>query len=205
MSTIELISTILSVVLVFIAFYALVVAKEQLIANDSPRLLIQRHQYKTSIGENDNFIKIEVRNFGNGMCLDGIFLIKRKNKLFNSNYYISKPTRVIEPKQKKEVLLDLDSSFDLDKVERMFVYKDFFGREYLAGDYSLDFNNSHLKVLSKKAKILTWYKWDYWKYRLWQCMAIKQGNTYADKLNSTKKESLEKLISEYNVKEGFFS
>jgi hypothetical protein len=144
-------SSFISFFLLLVAIFAYIVAREQLLANDSPRIVIKNHYYKISIGE-DNYFKVKIENVGNGICLDAIYLIRTNHGFLKKRYYISKPTRIIKPHEDREVIVDIDSATNTDKVKRMFVFMDFFGRKYLAGDFVADVENSHLKSLSKKLK-----------------------------------------------------
>lgn len=142
-----------------ITFFSMKHSRQQLLANDAPRILVMNKRLK--FRKEYQSIIIDIKNIGNGVCLDVICLIHfPAQKDIGETFWMAKPSREILP-------LGEYSFYFLrtEKIaERLFlnryayeikvVYKDFFGRLYQAGDNLANEDDSHLKQFADEGKQL---------------------------------------------------
>ncbi|MBN8237295.1 hypothetical protein JF544_18790 [Halobacillus kuroshimensis] len=198
---------LINLFLLLIALITVYVAIKQLQVNDSPRIMITNTNVKFSTKSlEDNYIKVAFKNYGNGVCLDAIFITKETRQNKEKRFHFSKPARQIETSETRDLSVNL--SFDSIGSEFTFllIYKDFFGKDYIAGDVlegNID-NSSQLERFAKPAKVLRFYHWDKWKYKLWMKQAIKQRNTYLAK-EYEKRKQLSDAFNDgnYNINDNF--
>jgi len=177
------------------------VAGIQYRASHAPVLCVIKVNYKISVKE-DSFYKVIVKNRGNGMCLDAFLLVKeiKKGKI-KSEYFLSKPTREISPGCEQIFKIPKNNGvLEVQEVKYLVVYRDFFGREYLASDalkgelrQNQSRDNKHMERFAKKAQLLSIWSLIRYRYRYWKRKAIKQKNTAL--YNSEKAEKIEKQRS----------
>lgn len=166
-----------------ITFFSMKHSKQQLLANDAPRILIRYK--KMNFRKEYQSISVEVANLGNGVCLDAMCLLRLPTSQgIEDKCWMSKPSREILPNGKYIFYF-----FQIEDTEDIFlntleyelkvIYKDFFGRVYQSGDNLMTSNDdSSIKRLADEGKQLTVKQNK--QIEEWKNKAIAQNNFHTE-------------------------
>lgn len=188
----DLTAIIISTILLMVTFGTVIFAKRNLLAIDSPRLVVTNVKDRNTreTGEKQHFIKANVKNFGNGIALRTYLIVITKNK----KHFLSKPLVTLERDDCGE--LEVDIGFKNEVKKAFIITHDFFDGYYKV-DVNTKFDNSHLYSMVRPVKRISSYGLTKNRINRWMKKAKKQGNTYPDLVERKHKKEIEGLKAQF--------
>ncbi|MYL44406.1 hypothetical protein GLV94_01995 [Virgibacillus halodenitrificans] len=197
--TFNLTTIIINLLLLFVTIGTVLFAKRNIQAIDSPRLVVINVRDKLSRKEREqHLIRVNVKNFGNGIALRTYLILITKNK----QYYLSKPLVTLGNNDSGELSSEIEFR---DEVKKAYVITQDFFNDYYKVKVDINFDNSHLHTLIKPIKRVAKYSISRWRINTWLRKCKKQGHTYPDFVQQHRdievkklKESMEKVTNGNN-------
>jgi len=188
----DLTAIIISTILLMVTFGTVIFAKRNLLAIDSPRLVVTNVKDRNTreTGEKQHFIKASVKNFGEGIALRTYLIVITKNK----KHFLSKPLVTLERDDCGE--LEVDIGFKNEVKKAFIITHDFFDGYYKV-DVNTKFDNSHLYSMVRPVKRISSYGLTKNRINRWMKKAKKQGNTYPDLVERKHKKEIEGLKAQF--------
>ncbi|EDO1118179.1 hypothetical protein WFU28_000005 [Listeria monocytogenes] len=184
------VNIIISIVTILLAILALVVAYKTLVSTDLPKLRITSSREKMSrIKAQDNNIKIEIKNNGNGaVCQLYLLLVVKEDKykykgwfsIKEKQYFLSNPVYDLAEKEKTSIVIDYSLAPEKSKeIDYFIIVQDYNGSKYKMNLRRGDKHNHQLENWGIPTKKIHFYDF-YWliKYKWFQMQAKRQKHTY---------------------------
>ncbi|SFL39144.1 hypothetical protein SAMN04487943_101314 [Gracilibacillus orientalis] len=195
METSDYLNMSINIILVLITLGTVIYAKKNVIATDSPRVIITNYK-ETYSHKDENFFKVgvSVKNFGNGVAIKTFLLLIVVDKQKRKHYFLSKPISGLESKMIRETEIELTreqisnemiTSMESPKkyVGAFVISQDFFNNLYWS-PITFTKNEIHLQdfviPINRISKLSL-------KYRIVKRQikkTKKQKNTYVDRISN---------------------
>ncbi|MCP3026908.1 hypothetical protein [Halobacillus sp. A5] len=183
----NLITILVNISLLLVTIGTVLFAKRNVQAIDSPRLVVTRTNNKLTRKDGEQqFIKVRVKNFGNGIALRTYLIVITEDK----QCHLSKPLATLENSSTDEIEVEVGFR---DEVRKAFVVSNDFFNDYYKLQVNVKFDNSHLHSMVEPVRKVAKYGISRVMIYYWMKKAKKQGNTYPDLIERQRKKELKEI------------
>lgn len=185
------ISDLLNILLIIVTLATVKYASKTLLMEYSSQVFVSRYRLKKNDQKELMHIwEVDIENKGRGYVVKGFILltIKSKRVPFKQEYHLSKPIADIDPGEKdiiklklKETHLD-DFNLRYDDVKVEVYYQDALNNIYVVAPGANE-ANKHLERFEKLPQKITFLSLRYFIYKFKFRKAIKQENTFINRIN----------------------